>query len=59
MSRPSSLNRRDFPKAGLLTSEHRGAAVSARPGVGPGAAPPPTPTLTTVTAAAAWWVTST
>ena len=43
MSRPSSLNRRDFLKAGLLTSGIA-AAVSARPGVGPVQPPPPTPT---------------
>ena len=43
MSRPSSLNRRDFLKAGLLTSGVA-AAVTARPGVGPVHPPPPTPT---------------
>jgi FtsP/CotA-like multicopper oxidase with cupredoxin domain len=43
MSRPSSLNRRDFLKAGLLTSGVA-AAVSARPGAGPAQPPPPTPT---------------
>ena len=43
MSRPSSLNRRDFLKAGLLTSGVA-AAVTARPGVGPAQPPPPTPT---------------